>query len=160
MLRSPFFVYDDLNLMATLRISGKQTASLLQVLVVEDFEPFRQFLRSTLCKRNDVKIVGEAADGLEAVRKATELRPDLILMDIGLPGVNGIEAARRILSLFPECKIVFVTQEDSPEVVETALNLGAHGHVIKARAESDLLLAVDAAREGRVFVSGPVKGRP
>ncbi|HSK44623.1 MAG TPA: response regulator [Candidatus Binatia bacterium] len=144
--------------MATMRKSGERTTS-LHVLVVEDFEPFRRFLRSTLSTRNDVNIVGEAADGLEAVRKATELQPDLVLMDIGLPGLNGIEAARRILALVPGCKIVFVTQESSPEVVETALYLGAHGHVIKARAERDLLLAVDAVREGRVFVSDPVEGR-
>lgn len=139
--------------MATVSCTLDRSVSLTRVLVVEDYERFRRFVCSTLGKRDDFKIVGEAADGLEAVHKAEELRPDLVLMDIGLPRLNGIEAARRIIALLPECKIVFLTQEDSAEVVEAALSLGAHGYVIKARAESELLLAVDAAREGGQFFS-------
>jgi DNA-binding NarL/FixJ family response regulator len=72
----------------------------IRVLIVEDFAPFRQFIRSTLGKGRDLQVLGEVSNGLKAVRKAVELKPDLILMDIGLPSLNGIEAARRIRKLF------------------------------------------------------------
>ena len=91
------------------------------------------------------------SNGLEAVQKAQDLKPDLILMDIGLPGLNGIEAARRIRTLAPNSKIIFLTQESSPEVVREAVILGARGYVIKSRAETDLLIAVDAVLQGKQF---------
>jgi len=86
-------------------------------MVVEDFQPFRRFICSELERRPCLQIVYEASDGLEAVRKAEELRPDLILLDIGLPELNGIEAARRIRGLVPESKIIFSTQESSAETI-------------------------------------------
>ena len=125
----------------------------MRVLVVEDFEPFLQVVRSTLAARPDVQVIGEVADGLEGVQKAELLEPDLILLDIGLPTLNGIEAARRIRKLAPASKIIFVSQESSGEVVQEALKLGAWGYVVKTRAASDLLAAVDAFLEGRQFVS-------
>src|SRR5882672_8809290 len=97
--------------------------SSLRVLVVEDFEPFRRFICSTLERRPDLKIICEVSDGLQAVQKAQELNPDLILMDVGLPGLNGIEAARRIRKLAPKSKIIFLSQESSPDVVQEALDL-------------------------------------
>jgi DNA-binding NarL/FixJ family response regulator len=124
----------------------------VRVLVVDDFEPFRQFVCSTLEKRAGLQVVGEAADGLEAVQKAAELKPDLILLDIGLPTMNGIEAARQIRNLVPESRIVFVSQESSADVVEEALSTGAWGYVVKARAGSQLLAAVDAVILGKQFV--------
>ena len=127
--------------------------SSLRVLVVEDFVPFWQFIRSTLAGRPDVQVIGEVADGLEAVRKAALLEPDLVLLDIGLPTLNGIEAARQIRKLTPESKIIFVSQESSCEVVQEALNLGAWGYVLKERTANDLLPAVKAVLEGRQFVS-------
>jgi CheY-like chemotaxis protein len=123
------------------------------VLVVEDFEPFRRLIRSILGTNANLQIVGEVSDGLEAVRKAEELQPDLILLDVGLPTLNGMEAARRIRNLAPGAKIIFVTQEFSADVVQTALTLGAAGYVVKIRIPSDLLLAVSAVRQGRRFVS-------
>ena len=123
-----------------------------RVLVVDDFEPFRRFICLTLKKRPDVQIVGEASDGLEAVQKAEDLQPDLIVLDIGLPSLNGIEAARRIRKLSPDCKILFVSQESSADVVQEALNLGALGYVVKANAGADLLHAVEAVCQGRQFV--------
>jgi DNA-binding NarL/FixJ family response regulator len=123
------------------------------VLVVEDFAPFRQFVCSTLAGRPDVQIIGEVADGLEAVRKTEILEPDLVLLDIGLPTLNGMEAARQIRKLVPASKIIFVSQESSSDVVQEALQLGAWGYVVKTRAASDLLAAVDAFLEGRQFVS-------
>ena len=99
-------------------------------------------------------MVGEASDGLVAVEKAQELKPDVILMDIGLPGLNGIDAARRIRELTPKVKIIFVTQESSPEVVQEALDLGAQGYVLKADIETDLVPALYAAIQGKRFISG------
>jgi DNA-binding NarL/FixJ family response regulator len=125
----------------------------IRVLVVDDYEPFRRFVCSTLGKRPAFQIVGEASDGVAAVRKAEELKPDLVLLDIGLPRLNGLQAAREIRKLSPHSKIIFVSQESSPDVVQEALSLGALGYVAKARAGSDLLAAVEAVLEGRRFVS-------
>jgi len=100
-----------------------------------------------------VQIIGEASDGLEAVQKAEQLQPDLVVLDIGLPRLNGIEAARRIRKLCPASAILFVSQESSGDVVREALSTGALGYVIKARAGSELVAAVEAVRQGRYFLS-------
>jgi DNA-binding NarL/FixJ family response regulator len=121
------------------------------VLIAEDFPLYRQFVCSTLAKRPDLRVIAEASDGLEAVQKAVELRPDLILLDIGLPTMNGIEAARRIRAVVPNAKIIFVSQETSADVVEEALSTGAWGYVVKANAGSQLLAAVDAVILGQRF---------
>jgi len=126
---------------------------LIRVLVAEDFEPFRLFICSMLAKTPNLQIICEVSDGQQAVEKAEELKPDLILLDIGLPSLNGIAAARQIRMLSPESKIIFVSQESSPEIVQEALNLGARGYVVKTRAGSDLLAAVDATLDGRRFCS-------
>jgi DNA-binding NarL/FixJ family response regulator len=123
---------------------GARSVSSVRVLVVDDYEPFRRFIRSTLGKRPDLQVVGEASDGLEAVQKAEELQPGLIVLDLGLPTLNGIEAARRIRKFSPECKILVLTQESSAEVVKEVLGLGALGYVVKAHAGSELLTAVEA----------------
>src|ERR1017187_4588564 len=128
--------------------------SSVSVLVVDDYEPFRRFVCSTLEKSQELQIVCEVSDGLEAVQKAEKLQPDLILLDIGLPTLNGIDAARQIRKLAPESKIIFVSQESSPDVVQEALSLGTCSYVVKTKAGSDLLAAVDAVLEGRQFVSG------
>jgi DNA-binding NarL/FixJ family response regulator len=132
--------------------------SSLRVLVVDDYEPFRRFSCSTLEIRPDLQVVGEASDGLEAVQKAEELQPDLIVLDIGLPTFNGIEVARRIRKLCPECKVLFMTQESSADVAQEAFCLGAMGYVVKARAGSELLAALEAVLEGRQFVSRGLSG--
>src|ERR1700675_3276237 len=128
-------------------------SSSIRVLVVEDFEPFRKLMCSILDQRPNLQVISDASDGQEAVQKAEELKPDLILLDIGLPTLNGIEAARQIGKVAPESKIIFVTQEFSPEAVQAALSLGAWGYVAKARAARDLLAAIEAVLEGRQFVS-------
>jgi DNA-binding NarL/FixJ family response regulator len=133
-------------------------ASTVRVLVVDDYEPFRRFVCSTLGKRPDLQVIGEASDGLEAVRKAEELKPDLIVLDIGLPTLNGIEVARRIRKLCPESKILFMSQGSSADVAQEAFSLGALGYVVKAHASSELLAAVEAACQGRQFVSKGLTG--
>jgi CheY-like chemotaxis protein len=132
---------------------GCLETSSVRILVVDDYEPFRRFVCSTLGKRPEVQVICEESDGLEAVLKAEELQPDLILLDIGLPTLNGIEAARRIRKLSPESEILFVSQESSADVVQEALSLGAWGYVVKAKAASELLAAAEAVLLGRQFVT-------
>jgi DNA-binding NarL/FixJ family response regulator len=127
-------------------------ASVVRVLVVDDYEPFRRFVCSTLGRRQDLQVIGEVSDGLEAVHKAERLRPDLVLLDLGLPILNGIEAAQRIRMLSPDSKILFVSQESSSAVVQEALGAGACGYVIKTDARSELLTAVDAVLLGEQFL--------
>jgi DNA-binding NarL/FixJ family response regulator len=132
--------------------------SSLRVLVVDDYEPLRRFSCSMLETRPDLQVVGEASDGLEAVQKTEELQPDLIVLDIGLPTLNGIEVARRIRKLCPECKILFMSQESSVDVAQAAFSLGAMGYVVKAHAGSELLAAVESVCQGRKFVSKGISG--
>jgi len=123
-----------------------------KILVVDDFDDFRRLLCSALQRRSEFQVT-QASDGLEAVQKAEELQPDLILLDIGLPSLNGIEVGRRVRKVASSAKILFLTQESSPEVVQEALRLGALGYVHKPRVYSDLLCAVDAILRGEQFVS-------
>jgi DNA-binding NarL/FixJ family response regulator len=127
--------------------------SLVRVLVVDDFEPFRRFIISRLQTKPELQVICDVSDGLEAVRKAEELQPDLILLDIGLPSKSGIEAARQIRNLAPQSKIIFVSQEVSADVVHEALALGALGYVVKTSAGSEILAAVEAVIHNRKFVS-------
>jgi CheY-like chemotaxis protein len=133
-------------------------ASSVGVLVVDDYEPFRRFVCSTLAQRPELQVIGEASNGLEAVQKTEELQPDLIVLDLGLPELNGIEAARQIRNLVPKAKIIFLTQESSDDAAQEALSLGALGYVVKAHAGSELLAAVEAVCQGRQFVSSGLRG--
>jgi len=135
-----------------------RVVSVTRLLLIEDHELFRGYIRTVLEEHPDFRLVSEAVNGLEAVHKCLELQPDMVLMDIGLPGLSGIEAARRIRAIVPACKIVFLTQETSVDVVLEALNLGAAGYVTKFQAASDLIPALIAARDGRRFVSSSVRG--
>jgi len=105
-----------------------------------------------------LQIVGEVSDGLEAVLKVGELRPDLVLLDVGLPTLSGIEAARRIRELSPTSKIVFVSQESSAEVVQEAFRVGALGYVSKMQTGIDLLAAIAAVCQGGHFISEGLAG--
>jgi DNA-binding NarL/FixJ family response regulator len=115
----------------------------VRVLVVDDDEPWRHFFSSTLQKQREYRVIGEASDGVEAVQQAQQLQPDLILLDIGLPTLNGIEAARRIREVSSTTKILFVSEDRSPDIVEQALSTGAGGYVVKSDAGSDLSPAVN-----------------
>jgi DNA-binding NarL/FixJ family response regulator len=129
-----------------------------RVLVVEDSEPFRNFICSTLGKRPELQIVGQVSDGLQAVLRAEELQPDLIVLDIGLPSLNGIEAARQIRRLSPKSKILFVSQESSADIVREALVTGAFGYIVKTDAGRELLEAVSAVLRGELFVGTRFSG--
>jgi len=125
-----------------------------RVLVVDDHAPFRKIACDLLRQHEDLQLVGEAANGLEAVRQVQALRPDLVLLDIGMPVMDGIEAARRIRVAAPDTKLMFVTIESSLEVVEEAFRSGAQGYVYKPRAHRDVLPVLDAIMQGAQFISG------
>lgn len=127
--------------------------SIVKVLVVDDFEPWCHLICSMLQKHPGLQIVGEVSDGLEAVQRARELQPDLVLLDIGLPDINGIEVARGIRKFSPKTKILFVAEDNSPEVAEAALGTGARGYVVKSDAGRELLPAVEAVLGGERFIS-------
>jgi DNA-binding NarL/FixJ family response regulator len=130
----------------------------IRILVTDDFEPFRRFLCQSLQTRSDFEVVGEAGDGLEAVHKTNQLHPDLVVLDIGLPRMNGIEAAARIFESCPSVKVLFVTQETSTDVLQRAFAVGVQGYVIKSEAGRDLLNAVDAVLGGKQFISRRFSG--
>jgi len=132
----------------------------IRALIVEDFVPFQHFICSTLKKRPNVQVICVVSDGQDAVQKAEDLKPDLIFLDIGLPTLNGIDAARKIRKLSPKSKIIFVTQESSADVVQEAFNSGAEGYVLKTRAGIDLLDAVDTVLGGSRFVSKGLQDPP
>jgi len=123
----------------------------LRILIVDDFEAFRRFVSSTLRQRAEFRIVGEASDGWEAVQRANQLQPDLILLDVGLPNLNGLEVARKVRALSP-AKLLFISAFSDPDVVREAFRLGALAFVHKPHAQSELILAIDAVLGGKRFV--------
>jgi DNA-binding NarL/FixJ family response regulator len=132
---------------------------LIRLEIVDDHEVARRGLRSVVNGSPNVEIVCEAVNGEEAVEKAREMHPDVILLDISLPGISGIEAARRIRQVSPESRIVFVSQHDSIRMAKDALGVGGCGYVVKSDAGRDLLAAIDAAHAGRMFVSRTLVAR-
>lgn len=114
----------------------------VRVFIVDDFEPWRRALRSILGEDKGLEVIFESSEGLEAVRKSAELQPDLVLLDIGLPDLNGLEVARQIRRVSPGSRIVFLTSHDCPDLAQEALRIGALGFVIKSDAAHDLLPAV------------------
>jgi CheY-like chemotaxis protein len=127
--------------------------------VVDDFVPWRSYVVAKLAENPALHIVGFASNGLEAVLKAAELQPDLILMDISLPHGSGISAALRTRELSLKSKILFVSQNLDLDVVRAALDAGGFGYVVKSSAESELLAAVEAVMLGKTFVSGQLASR-
>jgi DNA-binding NarL/FixJ family response regulator len=127
-----------------------------RILLVDDFEPFRRFVRLALQSRTEFEVAGEASDGLEAVHKAKELQPDLILLDIGLPKLSGLAAAEQIRILAPDANLLFVSMETSSAIVQEAFRLGAVGYISKLRAQ-DLVVAIDVVLAGKQFVSSDLE---
>jgi len=132
---------------------NQQTGPMDRILHVEDSEPFRQLVFSIFQENSDSHFIEQAADGLEGVQKAENLKPDLVLLDIGLPKLNGIDVAKLIRKRSSNSRIVFLTQETDLDVVKAALDTGALGYVHKQRAGIELRTAVEAALRGRKFVS-------
>ena len=124
----------------------------IDALVVDDIASFREIVRS-IVDPHYVRFVGEASDGLEAIQKAEELKPDLILLDIGLPQLNGIEVAKRVLQCLPHTLIVFVSMHCDHGTVREALDTGAKGYVLKGAAGRELGPAIQAVFNGGEFVS-------
>jgi len=122
------------------------------ILVVEDNEPFRRLICSSLQRWPDFQVVGETSDGLDAVAKATELQPGVVLLDLGLPKLHGLEAARRMRELAPHSRILVVSQESSVDVLRDALEVGASGYVLKSRVHFDLPIGVKSTLAGARFV--------
>jgi DNA-binding NarL/FixJ family response regulator len=132
----------------------------IRVLVVDDHEPWRRLVISELLKKPGCEIVGEVDDGLEAVDSAVRLAPDVILLDIALPSLTGIEVARRILAAVPDSRILFLSAHISPAIVEAALAAGARGYVVKMDAGQELQVAIDAIMQERQFISARLGGLP
>jgi DNA-binding NarL/FixJ family response regulator len=131
----------------------EQTMTLLRVLVVDDSEVIRRGVCTLLEGEPELRVVSMASDGLEAVEQAREQQPDVILLDISLPRLNGIEAARRIRRVAPESKILFLSQYDTWATAREALKTGAAGYVVKSDAASDLISGVWSVFHGKSFVS-------
>ena len=136
--------------MTPLRMDGVNP---VKVLVVDDYQPWREFVCGALLARPTWRVIGQVSDGLEAVQKAQDLQPDLIVLDIGLPTINGIEAARRMRTAAPHSKILFLTQNTTPDIVEAALSTGASGYIVKSEALEELFEALETVIQGGQFVS-------
>ena len=130
----------------------------VRIMVVDDLEAWRRRVCSLLQRRPEFRVVAEAADGLDAVQKAQELKPDLILLDIGLPDLDGVEAANRIRQVAPDAAIIFLTANRNKDLARAALSDGARGYVLKIDAGRELLSAVAGVLGGDDFVSSGIKG--
>lgn len=127
--------------------------SAVRVLIVDDFDPWRHFIVLALAVRPEIQIVGEAKDGSTAIQSAQEHHPDLVILDIGLPDIDGLQVARQINLLSPKTKIIFLTEAYRQEIVVAALSTGACGYVLKSDAARDLLPALQAVLLGNRFIS-------
>ena len=123
---------------------GKRSTT--RVLVVDDYKPWQDFICSMIEGAQSIQIVGRASDGLEAVQKASELQPDLILLDLGLPVLNGIEAALRIRQCAPKSRILFVSENRDTDIADAAIAAGAVGYIVKSQAAKELLPVLNALR--------------
>jgi two-component system, NarL family, response regulator NreC len=124
-----------------------------RVLIADDHGIVRQGLRALLEKSPDVSVVGEASDGREAVRLAGELRPNIVVMDIAMPMLNGVDATSQILSRDPEIKVIILSMHSDESYILRALSAGAKGYLLKDSAEGDILPAVQTVAKGRPYFS-------
>jgi DNA-binding NarL/FixJ family response regulator len=132
----------------------------IRVLVVEDDPDWSQVLTSMIQRADSFHLVGSASNGIEAVEQAARAKPDLILLDIGLPKLNGLEAARQIRAVSSASKIIFVTQNSDPDFAHAALGIGGRGYILKSRVSSELLPAIDIVLKNGIFVSDQMSNSP
>jgi DNA-binding NarL/FixJ family response regulator len=131
----------------------KRRVMAIRILLADDHPIVRQGLKTLLEGQSGWEVVGEASDGLEALDKADRLQPDVLVLDVTMPGMNGLETCRLLRQRAPEVEILFVTQHDSPQMMREALDAGARGYVVKSNAARDLLEAVKAVSQHRVFTA-------
>ena len=127
--------------------------SVTQILVVDDFLAWQRFVSVLLRGESDLQIISSVSDGLEAVRKTKESRPDLILMDLSLPVMNGIAATRQIRAHAPASKVLFLSEHRDTDLIQTAFDVGACGYVLKSDSHSDLIAGIRSVLLGQPFVS-------
>src|SRR5438105_7991357 len=127
-----------------------------RILVADDHEVVRRGLCALLQAQPDWEICGEANDGREALEKAQKLKPDVVILDIGMPSLNGLEATRQILKSNPQTKVLILTLHDSDQVVREVLNAGARGFLLKSDAARDLVAAVEALRRDKTYFTSKV----
>jgi len=127
--------------------------SVTQILVVDDFLAWQHFVSVLLRGESDLQIISSVSDGLEAVRKTKEIRPDLILMDLSLPVMNGIAATRQIRAHAPATKVLFLSEHRDTDLIQTAFDVGACGYVLKSDSHSDLIAGIRSVLLGQPFVS-------
>lgn len=124
----------------------------IRLLIVDDHTVLRDALRALLSLSEDIEIVGEASEGAEAVEKAKELRPDIVVMDLGMPKMDGLEATRRIKKKNPKAKVLVLTQHDNKEYILSAIKAGASGYVPKKALGSELVSAIRSVNQGQSFL--------
>jgi DNA-binding NarL/FixJ family response regulator len=125
----------------------------VRILVVDDHPIVRHGLRTLLGGRPEWEIVDEAEDGIEAVEKADRLKPDVVVLDVSMPRMDGLEACRRIRKSLPKSEVLIVTQHDSPQMMRAALSAGDRGYIVKCDAARDLLAALEAVSQHRRFIA-------
>ena len=127
-----------------------------RILLADDHEVVRRGLCALLRGQPDWEVCGEAANGREAVEKALKLKPDVVILDIGMPSLNGLEATRQILRAMPQTRVLILTLHDSDQVVQEVLNAGARGFLLKSDAARDLVAAVEALRRDKIYFTPKV----
>lgn len=128
--------------------------------MADDFSQWRSVVRTILQDTPEFRIICEATNGEEAVQKAADHSPDIALLDIGMPILNGFEAAKRIQQICPNCRIIFLTQNNDIEIVQSAIRIGVGAYVLKANALSDLSVAISAVLDRTMFVSASLVFAP
>ena len=131
----------------------------ISILLADDHEIFRQGLQMLLGNQAGIKVVGQAANGLEAVALAEKLRPDVVIVDMMMPGLNGLEVTSQIRQRLPGSRVIVLSMHDDERYVLDTLQSGASGYVLKDSSTKDLLLAIYAAMDGKVFLSPPISER-
>lgn len=128
----------------------------LKLLLADDHEIVRQGLKSILAALRDCEVVGEASDGRQAVQMTKDLNPDIVVLDIGMPLLNGLEATRQILKMRPQTKVLILTMHESDTVIREVLDAGARGYILKTDAGRDLVTAVESLRRNKTFFTSRV----